>query len=71
MSVTARNILRDAGIEETLLNIMQGMDKILSSPIENQSFAEYAAAYTTLRKKGFSHDDAIQGIRELLQSISG
>ena len=68
MLVTAQNILRDAGIEETLLNIMQGMYKVLSSPIEKQSFAEYAAAYTTLRKKGFSHDDAIQGISEILQS---
>ena len=32
MSVTAQNILRDAGIEETLMNIMKGMDKLFSSP---------------------------------------
>jgi len=69
MSVTAQNILRDAGIEENLLNIVNGINKVMSSTIENQSFAEHAAAYTTLRKKGFSHNEAIQGIAEMLESL--
>ncbi len=70
MSVTAQNILRDAGIEENLLNIMQGLDIVIDSPIEKQGFAECAAAYTTLRKSGFSHNDAIQGLGDVLISTS-
>ena len=52
MSVTAQNLLRKEGIEESLLNIMEGMNKLFPRKIKNQKYAEYAAAYVTLRSKG-------------------
>lgn len=69
MSVTAQNLLRKEGIEESLLNIMEGMNKLFSRKIENQKYAEYAAAYVTLRSKGQSHTEAFRGLQAILRGL--
>lgn len=69
MSVTAQNMLRDRGIAESILNIMEGMNKIFKSDIGNQKYAEYASAYVTLREDGQSHQEAIEGLTALMQSL--
>jgi len=69
MTVTAQKLLRDEGIKENLLNIMEGMNRLFSMRIENQSYAEYASAYVVLRRKGQSHHEAIEGLEALLQSM--
>ncbi|MDI6854864.1 MAG: hypothetical protein QME75_14830 [Deltaproteobacteria bacterium] len=69
MSVKAQKILREDGISESLLNIMEGMNQIFSSKVGNQKYAEYIAAYLTMRNKGHSHTQAIASIRSLLRSM--
>lgn len=69
MTVMAQKMLRKEGIEESLLNIMEGMNQLFSTPIENQKYAEYSAAYVTLREKGQSHLQAIQGLKAILESL--
>lgn len=69
MSVKAQQLLRDNGVEEDLLKIMEGLNQLFSRKIENQKYAEYASAYVTLRDKGQSHTEAINGLRALLQGI--
>jgi len=69
MSVTAQQILKERGIKESLLNIMEGINQIFPRKIENQKYAEYAAAYLTLRSKGESHRDAIVGLKALVEAL--
>jgi len=69
MTVTAQNLLLKKGINESLLNIMGGLNKLFSKPIENQKYAEYAASYVTLRGNGYSHTEAIQGLKAVLESM--
>lgn len=69
MSVTAQDLLEKDGIEESLLNIMEGLNQLFATRIENQKYAEYAAAYVTLRSKGQSHSQAIRGLQAILRSL--
>ena len=69
MSVTAQNLLNKDGIPESLINIMEGMNQLFPRKIDNQKYAEYAAAYVTLRSKGKSHTEAIRGLQALLRGL--
>lgn len=69
MTVMAQKMLRKEGIEENLLNIIEGLNQLFSKPVENQKYAEYAAAYVTLREKGQSHSEAIRGLKAILESL--
>ena len=69
MSVTAQNLLKKDGIQESLINIMEGMNQIFPRKIDNHKYAEYAAAYVILRSKGQSHTEAIRGLQALLRAL--
>jgi len=69
MSVTAQNLLKKEGVQESLINIMEGMNQLFPRKIENQKYAEYAAAYVTLRSKGQSHTEAIRGLQAILRGL--
>ncbi len=69
MSVTAQNLLKKDGINESLLNIMEAMNQLFSRKIENQKYAEYASAYVTLRSKGQTHSQATRGLQAILRSM--
>ncbi|WP_293006031.1 hypothetical protein [Nitrosomonas sp.] len=69
ISVTAQEMLKKYGIEEALLNIMEGLNQLFATRIENQKYTEYAAAYVTLRSKGQSHSQAIGGLQAILRNL--
>lgn len=69
MSVAAQSRLKEEGVQESLLNIMEGMNQLFSKRIENQKYAEYAATYVTLRIKGQGHAEAIRGLQAILRSF--
>ena len=69
MSVTAQNLLKKEGIQESLINIMEGMNQLFSRRIENQKYAEYSAAYVTLRSQGQSHTEAVGGLQAILRAM--
>ena len=70
MTLTARQMmLRDDGIKESMLNMMEGMNQVFTKRIENQQYAEYITAYITLRQKGQSHTDAISGLQGILRAV--
>jgi len=48
---------------------MEGMNSLFSKKIENQQYAEYIAAYMTLRMDGQSHSEAILGLDALLEMM--
>jgi hypothetical protein len=68
MSVTAQQLLRQDGIDESLLNIMEGMNKLFPRNVGNQRYVRYASAYVTLRAKGYSHSQAVGGLRAIIRS---
>lgn len=67
MSVSTKFLLRDDGIQESLLNIMEGMNQLFSGKSEDVKYAEYTSLYMGMRKKEYSHDNAIKGLKMLLQ----
>jgi len=70
MTVTAQRLLKDdCGVEESLRNIMEGMNQIFYRKVENQKYAEYAAAYVQLRNKGMSHQAAVKGLRGIVNAL--
>lgn len=70
MSVGAQKLLKeDEGIKESLLNIMEGMNRLFSSESTKLKYPEYLSAYMILRSKGQSHYEAIAGLKALLQSL--
>jgi len=70
MSANAKAELGKEGIAENVLPIMEAMNTILPVPVANQRYAEYTAAYMTLRIKGQTHEQATSGLRALLASIT-
>jgi len=68
ISVSTKFQLRDAGIQESLLNIMEGMNELFSGTQKDISYAEYATFYMGLRKKEYSHNNAIKGLKVLIQA---
>lgn len=69
MSVKAQQLLKREGIEESLLNIMEGMNQLLAGRLENQRYAEYVSMYVVLRTKGQSHSEAIRGLQGILRAM--
>lgn len=69
MSVKGIQILKQDGISESLLNIMEGMNQLFSTKVANQKYAEFIASYLTLRNKGQSHTQAITGLQGILRGM--
>jgi len=67
-SVSTKFLLRDDGIQENLLNIMEGMNQLFSGKPEDMKYAEYTSLYLSMRKKGYSHNNAIKGLQAGIQS---
>jgi len=68
ISVSTKFQLRDVGIQESLLNIMEGMNQLFSDTQEDIKYAEYTTLYLGLRKKEYLHDNAIKGLKLLFQN---
>jgi len=66
---TCQNLLNKDGIQESLINIMEGMNQLFPRKIDTQKYAEYAAAYVMLRNKGQIHTEAIRGLQAILRSL--
>jgi hypothetical protein len=67
-TLKTQELLKDRGIKENLLNIMEGMNRLFSTSAGSRSYAEDLGRYIFLRNKGQSHNEAIEGLRALLQS---
>ncbi len=66
--VAQRMLKNDYGIKETMLNIMEDLNKVYVTKV-NPSYGLYATAYVMLRGKGLSRQQAIIGVESFLKSI--
>ena len=69
MTVKAQQLLLNNGVNESLLNMMEGMNHLFQMRVENQKFAEYIAAYVALRSEGQSHSETVLGLKAILRSL--
>lgn len=59
ISISIKFLLRDEGIQESLLNIMKGMNQLFFGTPEDMKYADYTRLYLNMRKKGYSHNNTI------------
>jgi len=69
VTVKGQEILREKGIEEKMLRMMEGTNRLFLKPFPNQKYSEYLSAYVVLRVQGETHDEALEGLRALLEGL--
>ena len=69
-TVAGQNSLREKGISESVLNIMDGVNEAPDTPYLNYRYGEHVAMYVTLRAHGRSHAAAVGGLRDALQGLT-
>ena len=69
MSVKAQQLLRDEGIDQKMLEMMEGINRLFPQRFPNQRYGEYAAAYVSIRIQGQSHNEALGGLQALLEAL--
>jgi hypothetical protein len=62
MSAKSHAMLRDEGVDESLLNVMEGINRIVATNGAKRQYSSYAADYVMLRKKGYNHNDTLKAI---------
>jgi hypothetical protein len=67
--VTVRNLLEKGGISESLLNIAESLNKIFIENKAGVKFNELSAAYVTLRLKGNSSSETVQGLQSMFNTL--
>jgi hypothetical protein len=65
-TVAMQNELKKVGVNEKIINLLEGMNRIYLGRKANQTYEQCGAAYIILRKKSVSHSEAIIGLREFL-----
>lgn len=68
MTVKIIEILKEKGISEKPLAIMEGMNSLFYSAAKLH-YVEYVSTYVTLRDSGKSHEAAVIGLRMLLRAL--
>lgn len=68
-SVWAINRLEEDGIDQSLLELMEGMNQLFSRPVKNQEYASYLASYLTIRLAGKSHAECVEGLKALIHGL--
>ncbi len=70
ISANVKKILEEEkGIEETLTNIMEGMNLVFGSTA-SVKYAEAVSSYIILRDNGYNHDKAVDGLKNVLNSMN-
>ena len=67
ISVIVHDKVRASGINEPLLNIMEGLSQLLwSDSFKKGRYSEFAFAYAGLRNTGLSHKEAIEELKAIV-----
>jgi hypothetical protein len=69
VSVKGRTLLREKGLDESIQNMMEGMNQVLDRPIGNQKYPDYLGLYVMLRNSGKTHTEAIGNMSGALREL--
>ncbi len=64
-----KKMLADRGVDESLLNIMEGFNSIFEKKTGYTRYKEYVAAYIQSRAKGATHEATIKGLNDIVKSV--
>jgi len=70
-TVKAKQMLKDRGVQESLMNIMTGMNQIFATANHDQNYATALAMYIELRDKGESNSEAFKDLQDLVAHLGG
>jgi hypothetical protein len=70
MTVSGRNQLIEMGIKEQMINVMEGICRLTDLYTKKKQYSDNVSCYLILRSKGFSHDEALKKLQDLLNSMS-
>lgn len=68
-TVTARQLLDDNGIEESMKKIMEGMNKIYDLNNSYKKYNEYLSCYVIFRVNGYEHDKSLSLLQESINAF--
>lgn len=70
MTVTAKNELEKIGLNEPMINIMEGISRLTDANTKNKKYADNISCYIIFRSQGFSHYDALKKMQDLLSVMT-
>lgn len=72
-TVTANQLLEENGIDESMVKIMEGMNKIYDLNNSYRKYNEYLTCYVIFRINGYDHDKSLSLLQESINTfgISG
>jgi hypothetical protein len=65
----AQSHLKNNGVAESLLNIMEGANMAYVSEFGRIKYKDLVAAYSMLRIKGMGHKEAVTGVHQFLEGF--
>lgn len=69
ITVTAKQILTENGIDENMINIMEGMNKIYDLNNSYRKYNEYSSCYVIFRINGYNHDKSLSLLQESINTF--
>lgn len=70
MTVSGRNQLIKFGIDQSMLEFMQGINTLYDPHSKSKHYSDYVSLYVVLRSKGLDHSQAFEKLQLLLNSMS-
>ena len=62
-------ILQQKGIEEKVMNIMEGMNQMFTGSSGNNKYADILGFYIALRDKGETHEKAVSDLKQTIYTF--
>lgn len=66
---TKQTLSEEYGIEEAILNIMEGLDEISDNKMGKTKYSECLGYYVLARSKGYTHGQAIYSLRTIFHAL--
>lgn len=70
ISTVGKRLLNEAGIDESMINIMEGILKLQDLKTRTKKYSENVSMYVAARQNGNSHYEALSKLQDLLSQIS-
>jgi len=70
MTVVAKNELEKIGLNEPMINIMEGICRLVDVNTKTRKYADNVSCYIIFRSQGFNHSAALKEMQDLLTVMS-
>jgi hypothetical protein len=70
ISVVGKRLLNESGIDESMINIMEGILKLRDLKTKTKKYSENVSIYVAARQNGNGHYEALSKLQDLLSQVS-